>query len=110
MINQARLPWSYKCKAKRSYQLRTGQMKLPVRKIEPVQYIDSKESVYPELPNSPIVGNIYTHSDKIVKCIITDKLKCQICILQGIHTCASIRCIPTSRDDGKYIALIQYNA
>ena len=98
-------------KNKRSYQLRTGQMKLPVRKIEPVQYVDSKFKCEKKLPSYPIVGVIYNHRGKIVECIETKYLECDLCLLKNDPLgCNFVRCNIISRADNKNIKIIPYNA
>ena len=97
-------------KNKRSYQLRTGQMKLPVRKIEPVQYVDSKNVVYRELPRDPILGRVYKFGDGFVKCEV-NKSNCgnQKCVLFN-EECNYVSCTACSRSDKTNIFLAPYNA
>ena len=98
-------------KNKRSYQLRTGQMKLPVRKIEPVQYVDSKNVVYRELPRYPILGRVYKFGDGFVKCEV-NKSNCgnQKCVLFNEECRNYVSCTAYSRSDKTNIFLAPYNA
>ena len=97
-------------KNKRSYQLRTGQMKLPVRKIEPVQYVDSKENII-ELPRFPILGKVYKFRDGLVKCEV-NKSNCgnQKCVLFNEECRNYVSCTTYSRSDKTNIFLAPYNA
>ena len=102
-------------KNKRSYQLRTGQMKQSVRKIEPVQYVDSKKSVYPELPRYPIVGECYMYDGMNVFCVEAIKgneaLRCDTCELAcNRKDCIATNCGAIDRIDKKYIYLKKHNA
>ena len=94
----------------RSYQLRTGQMKLHVRKIEPVQYVDSKENII-ELPRHPILGKVYKFRDELVKCEI-NKGNCgnRKCVLFMEECGDYVSCTACSRSDKTNIFLAPYNA
>lgn len=98
-------------KNKRSYQLRTSQMKLPVRKIEPAQYVDSKDSVYPELPKYPILGNIYKFRSILVRCEVSNG-NCgnAKCVLYKEECGHYVSCIEGYRPDKTNICLIPYHA
>lgn len=85
-------------KGLRAYQLRTGQMRLPVRTAKPIelQYKPTGEAL-PELPQGPVsdtasanvhvqllpqapeVGKIYTYYGRKVKCVESDN--CDGCIV-----------------------------
>jgi len=98
-------------KNKRSYQLRTGQMKLPVRKIEPVQYVDSKRYVtnFQNLPSEPEIGVIYTYNNLLVECI--EHEGCEMCMFYGCRTeCVGRFCSSLSRKDNKTTILVCHNA
>ena len=94
----------------RSYQLRTGQMKLPVRKIEPVQYVDSKENII-ELPRYPILGKVYKFRDGLVKCEV-DEGKCGNikCVLYDEECIDYVSCNKLLRADNTNIYIAQHNA
>ena len=94
----------------RSYQLRTGQLKLPVRKIEPVKYVDSKEHII-ELPRYPILGKVYKFRDGFVKCEV-NKSNCgnQKCVLFNEECRNYVSCTACSRSDKTNIFLAPYNA
>ena len=99
-------------KANRSYQLRTGQMKLPVRKIEPVKYVDSKEKMT-NIPKEPIIGELYLYEGIDVICIEseTDNIyKCTRCILYKNVVCDRILCLKSTRKDRTPIILHRHNA
>ena len=98
-------------KNKRSYQLRTGQMKLPVRKIEPVQYVDSKNVVYRELPRYPILGRVYKFGDILVRCEIS-KGDCgnRKCVFYNEGCGDYITCTARLRHDFTNIYIAQHNA
>ena len=95
----------------RSYQLRTGQMKLSVRKIEPVQYVDSKNVVYRELPRYPILGRVYKFGDGFVKCEV-NKSNCGNlkCVLFNEECRNYVSCTASARSDKTNIFLAPYNA
>ena len=97
-------------KNKRSYQLRTGQMKLPVRKIEPVQYVDSKVNVT-TVPDEPIIGKTYTYKGGKVICVKSHKqgVKCCLCSIDN-EDCEKIACNSYDRKDEISIILARINA
>jgi hypothetical protein len=101
-------------KANRSHQLRTGQMKLPIRKIEQVQYVDSKNGLYPILPNEPIVGCNYSYEGINITCIEsidTLPIRCYKCVIKS-NDCFSghIRCNGGIRNDNTDVLFILHNA
>ena len=101
----------HSAKNKRSYQLRTGQMKLPVRKIEPVQYVDSKENIT-DIPNEPIIGESYRYKGKEVICVEVENdniYKCSKCAVPTME-CSTILCRKKNRKDNASIILSKYNA
>jgi hypothetical protein len=98
-------------KTNRSYQLRTGQMKLPIRKIEQVQYVDSK-NVQTNIHREPIIGSIYKYRDKKIICIQSptkSESRCYMCAIAH-SDCKSVSCIGEQRTDNTTIILAPYNA
>ena len=97
-------------KANRSHQLRTGQIKLQVRKIEPVQYVDSKGNIT-DIPNEPIIGKTYTYKGEKVICVKSHKqgVKCCLCSIDN-EDCEKIACNSYDRKDEISIILARINA
>ena len=84
--------------------LRTGQMRLPVRVVKPVQlHYKSPVEVLPELPREPEVGKLYMYKGSKIECIARGG--CRDCI-RPCATMDGIICSLASRVDGKSVQFI----
>ena len=103
-------------KNKRSYQIRTGQIKLPVRKIEPVQYVDSKTYKHiKDLVCDPIAGECYIYNGFVVLCVVAKKgnevSRCKTCeLFEKSSDCYILNCSGINRADREYVYLRKLNA
>ena len=93
------------CILKRSYQLRTGQMRLPVRAVKPVQlqYKAPVAEVITELPQAPGIGKFYVYKGRKVQCVASDN--CDECI----RPCDEIYCSSLFSFDKVSIKVIPAN-
>jgi hypothetical protein len=79
----------------KSYMLRTGQMRLPVRTIKPVVSVH------------PIIGEYYMHNGHKVKCI--ESATCEGCVNVNVYCHESLygKCREGMRPDGKSVIFIK---
>lgn len=86
-----------------SYKLRTKQVVLPVHKIKPVLYFDSKITSI----NEPVIGHSYQYKGKKVICITPhtkSEARCYMCGVD-IGDCEKISCRGDQRIDNTTIIL-----
>lgn len=81
--------------------LRTGQMRLPVRAVKPVE-LQYKLPVgaLPELPRAPEIGKFYVYKGRKVRCVKSNS--CDECI----GPCDEIYCSSLFSFDGVPIKII----
>jgi len=67
---------------------------------------DNPKLDLPELPEEPVLGQMYTYPGKTVKCV--EGFSCQGCVLDDdLSGCMKVVCDRVPRKDGKEIALVE---
>ena len=84
--------------------LRTGQMRLPVRVVKPVQLQHKAPvEVLPELPQEPTIGEFYVYKGHKVQCV--EARGCVGCFRRA-DLCAEHLCKPVNRQDRKSVQFV----
>ena len=90
----------------KSYMLRTGQMRLPVRAIKSAA-IQAMPAVIQELPDYPIIGEYYMYKGVKIKCVQARILMCSGCIKYTLGCDNRKQCIFSMRPGGKSVIFIK---